>query len=104
MTALGEIMRARFERSMLHHLRAGFPDQTQLLDDERLSNLVRAGIRRAESYGIEFKDDIQRYLEYMMMLSEDFDTNPRTSWAGNILRSGATAGDRKMSRIDNAYL
>ena len=38
-----------------------------------------------------------------MVLGEDFDTKPRTSWAGNILRSGGD-GARKMSRIDNAYL
>ena len=103
MEALSEHMGRQFEDRMVKHLRATFPEQTLPFDDNGLRNLIVGGIKRAEGYGIVFEDDIQRYLEYMMVLSQDFDTNPHTSWAGDILRGGDTDGAQKMTRIDNAY-
>src|SRR5437764_719501 len=104
MEVLSEYMRRQFEDRMVKHFRANFTDQTRTVDEQSLRNLTICGIDRAEGYGIAFEDDIQRYLEYMMVLSQDFDTNPETSWAGDILRRGDTDGAQKMSRIDNVYL
>jgi hypothetical protein len=97
-------MRRQFEQRMGHHLRAKFPRETTSLDERTLEHLTISGIRRAERYGINFEDDIQRYLEYMMVLSHDFDTNPRTAWAGNILRRRDIDGAQKIDVIDSVYL
>lgn len=104
MEAFSKYMRRQFEDRMVNHIRASFSDQTRQLDEQGLRKLVILGINRAEGYGIAFEDDIQRYLEYMMLLSQDFDTNPRSSWAGNILLDDGVDGAQKIARIDNAYL
>jgi hypothetical protein len=104
MHVLGKYMRRQFEDRMTKHLRDNFPAETQALDDPNLRKLVVSGIGRAESYDIESEDDIQRYLEYVMVLSHDFDTNPKSSWARRILLRRDIDGTQKMSRIDNVYL
>ena len=104
MEVFGDYMRRQFEWRMVHHLRARFPNETMLLDEDSLQDLVVSGIRQAEDYGIDVEEDIRRYLEYMMVLSRDFDTNPHTAWASDILRRGNIDGSRKMDEIDNAYV
>jgi len=97
-------MRHQFETRMVDHLRSGFPDNTYQMDERTLSTLVVSGLVRAESYGIEFEWDLQRFLEYMMVLSFDFDTAPGTAWAGEILRRHELSGSEKITRIDTAYV
>jgi hypothetical protein len=104
MELFSDYMRHQFEGRMTHHLRARFPDETRAFDEHSLHEVVIWGIRRAEGYGIDFEDDIRRYLEYMMVLSRDFDTNLQTAWAGDILRRRDVDGARKMTEIDNVYL
>ena len=104
MEAFSESMRRQFEDRMVKHLLSRFPDQTSSLDQQALRDLTQWGIDRAESYEIGFQDDIQRYLEYMMVLSTDFDTNSNTLWAGDILRNKFIEGSEKIRRIDNTYL
>ena len=102
--ALSRYMRRQFETRMAEHLRSRFPEVTDELDDEKLDRLIVSGIARAESYGIYFEADLQRFLEYMMVLSLDFDTASRSAWAGEILRRRELGGSEKISRIDNAYV
>ena len=104
MEVFGAHLRQQFEQRMTHHLRARFPDETRAFKEDALWEVVVAGIRQAERYGIDSEDDIRRYLEYMMVLAPDFDTNPRTAWAGEILRGCDVDGARKMEDIDNVYL
>jgi hypothetical protein len=103
MGVFAEYMRDQFSVRMQKHLRTAFPEYTKALDEASLRELIASGIEKAAGYNFEFEDVIQRYLEYTILLSEDFDTDPATSWAGNILRD-ADSASRKMSRIDDAYL
>ncbi len=102
--AFSRYMRRQFETRMADHLRSRFPEATYQLDDGTLDRHIASGVARAESYGIEFEADLQRFLEYMMVLSWDFDTAPRSAWAGEILRRPELRGPEKMTRIDNAYI
>ena len=87
-------MRRQFEFLVLAgHLRSRFPECA--LDDETLHSVIVSGIARAESYEIEVEADLQRFLEYMMVLSLDFDTAPRSAWAGEILLRREIEGLRK---------
>lgn len=104
MEIFGDNMRRQFERRMTHHLRARFPKETMTLDERSLQDVVVSGIRQAEGYGIDFEEDVRRYLEYMMVLSPDFDADPHTAWAGAILRRDDIDGALKMDHIDNVYV
>ena len=103
MEILCDYMRRQFERRMTDHLRARFPSESMAFDEHSLQDLVVSGIRLAQGYGIDIEEDIRRYLEYMMVLSRDFDTSPRTAWAGDILRSSIDSA-RKMAEIDKVYV
>jgi hypothetical protein len=94
----------QFEERMAVHLRDAFPEQAGQLPDAELRALIGQGIAAASSYEITEERDVQRYLDYMMVLSPSFDTRPETAWAGAVLRQRMSTGSAKMMRLDNAYL
>jgi hypothetical protein len=81
-----------------------FPDHELTSDEANLRSMIRKGISLAASYDVDFEDDIRHYLDYMVTLSPDFDTNPATSWAGKILRRNALTASQKLREIDNLYI
>jgi hypothetical protein len=90
-----------FEDKMFMHLKSQFPDQTQQIEESQLREMIHDGIFRAQKYGVTLEPDICRYLECMVLHGVDFDTNPKTSWAGDILRDKGMSGREKMNRIDD---
>lgn len=104
METLSRYMLEQAANRLAQHLRANFPDHTELWDEPTMQELVRLGLRRAADHGIRAERDIRRYLEYMVLLSPGFDTDPATAWAGVILRRRDLNGSARMRRIDAAYL
>jgi hypothetical protein len=104
MEMLSHQMQQQFENRMVAHLRMNFPSHHLTANEQSLRTLIRKGIERTKDYDVVFEDDIRRFLEYMVVISPDFDANPATSWAGDILRSKNATGVQKMRRIDNVYV
>ncbi|WP_164021769.1 hypothetical protein [Pyxidicoccus trucidator] len=100
--ALDELRASAFVHRLSRRLRDMFEAELQSMKDEALERLIRSGIERARTYGIEYTADIARYVEYMVFLGEDFDSNPVVGWVGDILRDGQLNGKEKMDRIDVA--
>jgi hypothetical protein len=94
----------QFQAAMLRHLRARFPAQTAGRLDPELRAMVHEGIGRAAVYGITLETDVKRYLEWMVVHGPQFDRDPKTAWAGEILRSDDLNGTEKVDRIDEAEL
>jgi len=101
MEAFSVYMVRNFEKKMLHHLRETFKEQTAARDDASLLGAVQAGIKKSLKYGIEMEDDIRRYLEHMVIYGDEFDTDPKTSWAREILTLQNIDGTAKMNMIDD---
>lgn len=80
-----------------------FEDRIVARWGETARRLVRPATEQARSYGITAALDVERYLGYMMVLGEDFDRNPATAWAAEILRDPSRSGEAKMQRLDAAY-
>lgn len=99
MEAFGKYMAEEFENSMAEHLRAAFPAQVAALSEPELRGLVHNGTARAQSYDVQMRPDIRRYLECMVIYGADFDTSNRTGWAGRILRARSLSGTEKMDMI-----
>ena len=97
-------MRQAFENRMVDRLRANFPDHGLTSDEPSLRSMIRQGIERAATYDVVYENDVARYLDYMLILSPDFDTNPETSWAGRILRRQGLTGAQRMRRIDDVFV
>lgn len=101
MNAFADYVRAHFEERMAAHLRGRFREQTRDLDDAALAAQVHHGTETAKGYGVKGEDDVRRFLEYQVLLGADFDTAPKTAWAGKTLRDEALTGSEKMNRIDD---
>ncbi len=98
--AFEKVSRKQFEDNMIVHLRKAFKEQTEPMSDDDLRRLVQEGMVRAEKYKVENKDDVRRYLDCMMIYGNDFDTNPKTHWAGQILRTPSLTGAKKMDAVE----
>jgi hypothetical protein len=88
---------------MIAHLKNTFPEKVGILDDEKIRQLVQSGMKRAESYDVIYENDIQPYLEYMVIYGPEFDSDPATAWAGDILRIENLHGSIKMQRIGEQH-
>jgi plasmid stability protein len=99
---LAREMLRTFESRMVTDLASSFPQETGGWSEEEFRCFVNDGINRAARYEISTEDDVQAFLECMLILGPDFDVNPKTSWAGDILRSENIATRLKMRRIKHA--
>jgi hypothetical protein len=98
--AIALMQQRDFEERMNAHLREAFAQETEGVADEQMLGLIRLGIKRAASYGIELEADVERYLEYMVMYGANFDTDRKYPWAGETLRREDVPGNVKMDWID----
>jgi hypothetical protein len=89
----------KFEDRMVEHLRETFPEPCQEMGEDALREDIRYGMDRAESYGIESEQDVCNYVNLMMALGRDFDTD--RPWARRILTDPDVAGPAE--RIDALY-
>lgn len=92
-------MLQKFEDRMVVHLKTNFHREIENTIAHNLRVIVRAGIEKAAEYDITTENDIRCYLEYMAIYGADFDTAPKTSWAGDILRLEDIDGTEKMDKM-----
>ncbi|MCP5158333.1 MAG: hypothetical protein H6975_02775 [Gammaproteobacteria bacterium] len=104
LNVLSVYMRNQFTQRMIKHLRTKFPDRTKDLPDERIYVVVQNSIKKAESYGIEYEDDIRCFIEYLVIYGVRLDTREETQWIGNILRRDDLSGAAKINLIDSREL
>ena len=81
-----------FEVRAIAHLRRCFPEVVGKASDDQMLELVRYGIERAASHGIDIERDVLRYLDLMCMFGVDFDRDPAYPWAARVLEDPKTAG------------
>ncbi len=91
--------RQRFVQDTALHLRTTFPQRTADLPDEKLHALVESGMEEAAQHGVDYKDDIRRYLEYMVIYGAPLDQLPQMAWVGRILRRHTLSGSEKLKLI-----
>ena len=96
MKVFSAYMWRRFEDQMAAHLRRTFPELTFGMTDEDLLSTIRAGIQRAANYGVQREPDLQTFLEYVTCYGLNFDTNPDTNWAGQVLHDKTRNPSEKM--------
>ncbi|WP_069472304.1 hypothetical protein [Candidatus Marithrix sp. Canyon 246] len=104
MDVFSQAMLKPFENSMVVHLNNNFPDETREISEGELRVLIQKGIKQAEQYQITLEDDVRRYLEFMVMYDQNFETNPNTAWASEILHAKELDGTTKMDVIDEREL
>jgi hypothetical protein len=101
MQAFAEQRVSAFVERMVQRLKSDFSNEVaqQKLEEKELEPLVRKGIKEAEAYGAVGENDLELYIDCMVLFSPDFDRNPRFPWAGEILNQAGLNGTEKMDRI-----
>ena len=86
MRVLARHAQERFAVRAVAHLKRVLPEECAAMGEPAVRNSVDMAIRKAESYGIEEELDVLRYLNLMYALGFDFDTDPETAWAAEVLQ------------------
>ena len=84
----------KFKSWILVHLHKFFPRECQSAGETQLQDTIKYGIKRAASYGITSKRDVCKYIDLMVLLGREFETDQRFPAAANILRQPIPADSR----------
>ncbi len=99
--ALSEAMWRQSLNRMAVYLKSRHPGVCGEWRDPECREFVQEGVAKAARYAIEREEDVRQYLEWMVLLGPDFDTNPKTEWAGQILRREDLWPWEKLEEIEN---
>lgn len=77
----------RFEDEMVQHLSGFAPELAKVMGEPRMHELVRLGIARGQAYGFTDCGPLRFYLETMLALGSDFDTDAMLERATEPLRN-----------------
>ena len=109
MDVFSEAARRNFEGQMCEHLMNFSPVHCPTLGEPVVCDIVRLGIERAENYGFTNRGSVRFYIELMIQLGTDFDSDPQLEWAASTLKAHEPATheerasllyDRAMNYID----
>lgn len=92
----------KFEDWMVAHLSKFFARQCRSIGESKLLETIRYGIQRAAFYGLTAKRDVCKYIDVMIALGRDFDTDVRFPWVPRILSRQTTPDTRAQSLLNAA--
>jgi hypothetical protein len=90
-----------FEDRTHLHLQQWFPHQCQLLGEDLIRRAIRHGLQKASGYGLTAECCVRSYIESMLILGGEFDTDVPLPWAAEIL-SDRSSSDQ-VARGDRLY-
>jgi hypothetical protein len=85
--ALREDYHSRLVDRLASRLRGQLTEETKPIEDEELRRIIRKGIGKATTYGIEVEVEMGLFCEGMVRFGEDYDEDPRTPWVHTIFLS-----------------
>jgi hypothetical protein len=65
-----------FVEFLVDHVKKEDPELNSEYDDEKLREMVRGGIKRAESHGFTTAEDITAFISIMFEIAPNFDEQP----------------------------
>jgi hypothetical protein len=65
-----------FVEFLVGHVKEEFPEKAAERDDETLREMVKGGIRRAESHGLTSAEDTTSFISIMFEVAPNFDEQP----------------------------
>jgi hypothetical protein len=99
MDSLALQMRINYEKNTLIYLKQKYPLFADGKSEEQMLAFIRDGIDKAESYNVNKRKDVSKFIEYMVMLGRNFDQEPSNAWALKILNIRNLTGDEKIRRL-----
>ena len=75
----------RFEDEMLEHIKTYFPNHWRIIGETQLRKVIQYSVSQAEQYGLTTQREVCLYLNLMLLLGSDFDTDVQLPWAEEVL-------------------
>src|SRR5437879_1368643 len=91
-----ELAEARFVEQRIDHVGQFWPDVLAEQGREGVGGVVRAGMRRANAYGLSTAYDVARFIDLLFMPGASFDSEPAHPWAQAALFATALTPAEKM--------
>jgi len=91
----------KFIKKTAVFLKKKYPEKTKVKTESTLSELINSTIDKALDYTIISENGVVAFLEFMFTLSLDFDSNPKTKWAQDILTDTNLNESNKIMLIIN---
>jgi hypothetical protein len=85
MLVLEEARLPEFENYMVEHLKDFSPLHSKSLGEAGIRTLIRVGMERAKEHEFTHRGPVKFYIETMILLGVDFDSDPQYPWPGKIL-------------------
>jgi len=95
---LAKVSLKSFEDSMIEHIKEFFPEQYEISGEPAVRRLIQYGVEQAENYEFITQRDVCLYINTMIMLGGNFDTDLQLPWAAEILKDEAITDS--VARID----
>jgi hypothetical protein len=102
METFSQVEIQKFEDWMVSHLNKFFPRECNSVGEPHLRDLIQHGIKRAAEHGITKERDICKFIDLMLVFGRDFDTDARSPWAHEILRTEKRPGSKVQALHDAA--
>ena len=96
--ALGDYMRSLFVESMIEHVAADFPVESEKMGDG-VRGFIERGISKAAGFGIQTESDVSRFIDLMLKFGPDFEALENMAWAVAILQDNGISGSAKIDLI-----
>ena len=93
-----------FERYMLAHLEDFSPLHGKSLGEAGMRNLIKVGRERAGRHGFTHRGPVKFYIETMILVGVDFDTDPQYPLPGKILRDPSIPDQTERADRAHAWL
>jgi hypothetical protein len=84
-TQFEQLWFAQFMDKVSEHLRRYFELPCRIAGDACVRETIRLGVTRARRWGLTLEASAQSYIDHMVMLGSDFDSDPQLPWAREIL-------------------
>ncbi len=78
---------AHFEDDMLAHVKKFFPNHFRAIKETGIRNTIRYAQLQAQKNGFTSKRNVCLYLNTMLVLGSNFDTDPQYPWAAEMLHA-----------------
>lgn len=101
MAALERAALKGFEVDMVRHLAQYAPRLSQVAGEDAVRREIRFGLERAGRYGFTKRGPVRFYIELMVRLGCDFDTDPLLPWANAALKEAPDQD--QMVRADRLF-
>jgi hypothetical protein len=99
MDIFSELMLKKFEDYLVAHIQNDFAEQVKETPEDALRATIQKGLSKAERYNIRIEYNIERYIDLMFILGDDFDTAEKTQWVGELLRNEQMPALERINRI-----